>query len=219
MRVYIDSCSEEALSLAERIGIGITTNPSLILREKCTGNLLDLIQHLRRSSISIVFFQIENLDERVLTLLNPEKFVIKVPWIAEKYNLHVLLKEKGFRVCATAVYEISQLVFAINFGVDYVAFYYDRAQQKGINSHERIVQFKHIIKNSNQNTKLIVASLKNTQQVIDAVESGADEIAIPLEVFKEFIKVPKYVEEDVKKFSEDFSKLLSLSLLQNRGTS
>lgn len=219
MRVYIDSCCEEALLLAEKVGIGITTNPSLILREKCTGNVLDLIQHLSRSNISIIFFQIESLDEKILTQLNPRKFVIKVPWIAEKYNLYIPLKEKGFRICATAVYEISQLVFALNFGVDYVAFYYDRAQRRGINSHERIAQFKQIIKNSNQTTRLIVASLKNTEQVIDAVKAGADEIAISLEVFKEFIKVPEYVEEDVKKFSEDFNKLLSLSSLQNRGIS
>lgn len=217
MKVYIDSCSQEALSLAEKMGIGITTNPSIILKENC-GSLPDLIQYLKKLNVSTIFFQIEELDEEILEHLDPRKFVIKIPWIAQKYNFCVPLKKRGFRICATAVYEISQLIFALSFDIDYVAFYYDRAKKRAIDPHERIALLKQVIKNSNEATKLIVASLKTTEQAVDAIMAGGDEIAIPLEVFREFIKVPEYVEQDIKRFSEDFSKLLSLSSSHHRRT-
>ncbi|HOJ88827.1 MAG TPA: transaldolase family protein [Pseudothermotoga sp.] len=211
MKVYIDSCNEEALSLAEGIGIGITTNPSIVLRDRYGDNLLGLIQRLANSRIPTIFFQIENLEEEIMKHLDPKRFIIKIPWVVEKYSLATLLKEKGFRVCATATYEISQLVFALNFDVDYVAFYFDRAERRGIDPRQRLSYFKQVIDNSRENTKLIVASLKTVQQVIEAIDCGADEVAVPFDVFKEFVKVPEYVEQDVRRFSEDFRKILSAS--------
>ncbi|WP_041081618.1 transaldolase family protein [Thermotoga profunda] len=207
MKIYIDGCSEEALLFAQKIGIGITTNPSIILKESFSKDLMNVIRRLTNLNVSTIFFQVENLDEEILEQLDPKKFVIKIPWVVEKYNLCTPLRERGFKVCATAVYEISQLVFALNFGVDYVAFYYDRAKRRGIDPNERIRQFKQIIENS-EDTKLVVASLKSTEQVIDAIISGADEVAIPFDVFNKFALVPEYVEEDVKRFSEDFKRLL-----------
>ncbi|MEJ5229378.1 MAG: transaldolase family protein [Pseudothermotoga sp.] len=209
MKIYVDGCSDEALLFAEEIGIGVTTNPSIIARECTSKTLSEVIDRLSGLNVPSIFFQLEHFDEQLLRRLDPNKFVIKVAWIAEKYNLFTCLRKKGFRVCATAVYEISQLVFALNYDVDYVAFYYDRAMRRGIDSQRRIRQFKEIIANCKQDTKLIVASLKTASQANEAVIAGADEIALPFSVLREFVEVPEYVRKDVEKFSEDYKKLFS----------
>lgn len=207
VKIYIDGCDKQSIDLAEKFEIGITTNPTIIVSECAKRSLFELIGFFSQIKVPEIFLHVEKSYEEIVECLDTKKFVIKLPWVEENYELSVLLKKKGFRVCATAVYELSQLITALTLNVDFVAFYYDRASKKGIDPEKRICEFMEIISKNHSDTRVIVASLKNADQILSAVKIGVSHITIPVDLFKEFVKVPEYVLVDVRKFSEDLKKI------------
>ncbi len=210
MILYIDGCDEEALEMAQKYNVGITTNPSIVLRDRKGYKLLDILKEILKYDIKEVFLQIGE-DEALLEKLKDfpkERIVIKLSWYEKAFKVHDLSKKLGFRTCATAVYEERQLVTAIMKGVDYIAVYYDRMKRKGISPSERISKFKKILERFSPGTKILAASLKSLDQALDALLSGADGITLPKALFKETIDVSSYVMDEIKKFNEDLRAIL-----------
>ena len=209
MILYIDGCDEEALEMAQKYRIGITTNPTIILRDRKGSNLLDVLKEILKYDIKEIFFQIGE-DEKFLEKLRDlpkEKIIIKLSWYEKTFKIHDISKKLGFKTCATAVYEERQLITAIMKGVDYVAIYYDRMKRKGISPSEKISIFRKILNKFSPNIKILAASLKSLDQALDAILSGADAITIPKALFKEMIDISPYVLSEIEKFNEDLETL------------
>jgi len=210
MILYIDGCDEEALKMAQRYGAGITTNPTIVLRDRKGYGLIDTLEEMLRYDIKEIFFQIGE-DETFLEKLKDfpkEKIVIKLPWYKKAFRIHDISKKLGFRTCATAVYEERQLVTAIMKGVDYIAVYYDRMKRKGISPHEKISRFRKILDRFSPGIKILAASLRSLDQALDALHSGADAITLPKALFKEMIDISPYVMNEIEKFNEDLNAII-----------
>lgn len=208
MKLYIDGCNEKAIETAENFNLGITTNPTIILRDRPSESLREVIERLRLAKVPEVFFHLEVFDESVLSLLDPSKFVIKVSWIKGKHELALAFKKAGFRVCATVVYAIQQLVSAASLGIDYVAFYFDRSSRKGFDPSEILSRFISMVSKTNSKLMIIVASLKRVEQIIEAVEIGATHLTVPLELFEQLLREEESTLNDALEFSRDFAKLV-----------
>jgi len=208
--LYIDGCDEEALEMAQKYGVGITTNPTIVLRDRKGYKLMDVLEEMLGYDIKEIFFQIGE-DETFLEKLKDfpkEKIVIKLSWYEKAFRIHDISKKMGFRTCATAVYEERQLVTAIMKGVDYIAVYYDRMKRKGISPYERISRFREILDRFSPDTKILAASLKSLDQALDALHSGADAITLPKALFKEMMDISPYVMNEIEKFNEDLNAII-----------
>lgn len=206
MKFYIDGCSERAILLAEKFGLGITTNPSIVLRDREGEGLKTVIARLRNTNISEIFIHMETFDKHLTDKLD-NRFVVKVPWVAGKYEVAVSFKKAGFRVCATAVYTIEQFLSSVAFGVDYVAFYFDRSKRKGLDPSGLLSRFAALSRNFSTHTTLIVASLKDLDQLIEAIDCGASHFTLPVQLFEKLLRTSKIAAEDAAEFSRDFAKL------------
>ena len=210
MILYIDGCDEETLEMAQKYGVGITTNPTIVLRDRKGYKLMDVLEEMLGYDIKEIFFQIGE-DETFLEKLKDfpkEKIVIKLSWYEKAFRIHDISKKMGFRTCATAVYEERQLVTAIMKGVDYIAVYYDRMKRKGISPYERISRFREILDRFSPDTKILAASLKSLDQALDALHSGADAITLPKALFKEMMDISPYVMNEIEKFNEDLNAII-----------
>jgi len=208
--LYIDGCDEETLEMAQKYGVGITTNPTIVLRDRKGYKLMDVLEEMLGYDIKEIFFQIGE-DETFLEKLKDfpkEKIVIKLSWYEKAFRIHDISKKMGFRTCATAVYEERQLVTAIMKGVDYIAVYYDRMKRKGISPYERISRFREILDRFSPDTKILAASLKSLDQALDALHSGADAITLPKALFKEMMDISPYVMNEIEKFNEDLNAII-----------
>lgn len=208
MKLYIDGCNEKAIEVAESFNLGITTNPTIILRDRPSESLRKVIERLRLAKVPEVFFYLEIFDESVLSLLDPNKFIIKVPWIKGKHELALAFKKAGFHVCATAVYTVQQFVSAASLGIDYVAFYFDRSSKKGFNPSEMLSRFISTLSKTESKLMIIVASLKRIEQIIEAIEIGATHLTVPLELFEQLLREEESALNDAFEFSRDFAKLV-----------
>lgn len=76
-------------------------------------------------------------------------------------------------------------------------------EDKGITSGVDLVRkIVNIFRKYNIKTKVIAASMRNSQQVREVAETGCDIATVPFEVIREMLKHPK-TEEGVKKFYAD----------------
>lgn len=208
MRLYLDNCSDRAIQLAESYGLGLTTNPVIILRDRPGENIRDVLKRLNMSRVREVFFQLETFDNSLLDLLNPERFVIKIPWVRDKYEIALAFKQAGYRVCATAVYSIEQLLLATSIDVDYIAFYYDRCLKKGLIAHQLLARFIELLRKVETRTKIVVASLKSMEQVVEAIECGATILTIPVELFEVLLNAGGLAESDAEQFASAYWQLV-----------
>ncbi|MCS7174873.1 transaldolase family protein [Pseudothermotoga sp.] len=208
MKLYIDGCSETAIKIAEDFNLGITTNPTIILRDRPGETIEEVIERLKLAKVPEIFVHLETFDESILSLIDPNKFVIKLPWIRNKYDLALTFKKAGFRVCATAVYTPQQIVSAVLFGVNYVAFYFDRSSKKGFDPREKLSCFISMINKTEGELTVIVASLKTIEQVIEAINVGATHLTVPVELFERLLQEDEMALNDAFEFSRDFAKLV-----------
>lgn len=212
--IYIDSISLDAVKYLNYGFIkGLTTNPTIIERDKNTEGFIDTVKYLQeipgehfvQGSVKKDVNWFGLLKAKVESgEIDAKKFTIKLPWdplLASKYVL--LLKRIGFKVCATAVYTIQQTYTAIAADVDYVAIYYDRMQKSGINAEERLIDMLQLCEKNKPNLRILGASIKDVESANKLLKLGIHDLTLPLDVLKEYIKV-NFPQNDLERFEDDF---------------
>ena len=212
MKFYIDGCNERAIELAEKFNLGITTNPSIILRDRTAESLEEVIRRLGNANVPQVFIHLEGFERKIVDLLEPSKFVIKLSWIEEKHDLAVRFREAGFRVCATAVYTPQQFLTSAILGVDYTAFYFDRSKRKGFDPRGMLSQLVSLSNRFAGKPAIVVASLKNFEQLREAIDSGANHFTLPVELFEQLLREDEVARNDACEFQKNFEKLVQQTL-------
>lgn len=197
--------------MAEKFGLGITTNPTLVLRDRSGQGLKGIILRLRNANVPEIFFHLEDYELAILNLLDPTKFVIKLSWLRDKYELATQFKRAGFRVCATAVYTPEQFLTAAVLGVDYVAFYFDRSKRKGFDPRDVLSHLMSLSQKFSGGPTLLVASLKELSQLMDAIETGATHFTLPIELFEQLFRDNEATVGDATEFRKDFVRLSQLN--------
>ena len=84
---------------------------------------------------------------------------------------------------ATIVYTLQQAVMAASVGADYVAPYFNRMSENNLNALDEIADMAKIFKMYNKQTKLLVASFRNTNQIMKVLLSGAAAVTVAPEFY------------------------------------
>lgn len=199
----------ECLNLA-----GVTSNPSIV---KKTGQV-DFIKHIKE--IRNIIGPDKSLHVQVVGVTASEMIVdakkiiteidsnvyVKVPTTTEGLKAMKELKKLNINVTATAIYSIFQGLMAINVGADYIAPYFNRMVNMGIDSANVLTNLQKEIDRSGAKTKILAASFKNSQQVTTALFAGADCVTIGADIIEENLDTPA-VEDAVVKFNDDWFSL------------
>ena len=190
MAVLLDSASLDDAAAAAELGFvrGITTNPALMARET-----KEPLAHLERLLAAFptgpICYQptrtsrAEMNDEaRAAASLAPDRVVAKLPATLDAITLASALTGDGIRCALTAVYSPAQALLAHEVGCAWVIPYVDRAAR---HSAGRVVDEQAaILARLQSSTRILAASLKSPQQVVDSILHGAHDITAPLEVLR-----------------------------------
>ena len=160
---------------------GITSNPSIIKKE----GKIDFFNHFKEIRkilgfeksihIQVVAENCEGIIKDAETILEniDNKIYIKIPVTEEGLKAMRLLKSKGVNITATAVYTKIQSLLALETGADFIAPYFNRMENIGINPREVIETTANMINKYNYSTEILTASFRNIGQVVDAFSSGS----------------------------------------------
>ncbi|MCD4763441.1 MAG: fructose-6-phosphate aldolase [Desulfobacterales bacterium] len=211
MKFFIDTANIEEIKEANSMGMadGVTTNPTLIAREK--GNFEDIIKEICKIvdgpiSAEVISLDAEGMLKEARHLASIHKnIVVKIPMTIDGIKATRQLSEEGIKTNVTLIFSPLQALMAAKAGATYVSPFIGRLDDisnEGILLVEQIVE---IFNNYAFDTEVIVASVRNPLHVLDAALMGADIATIPFKVLSKFASHP-LTDKGIKAFLDDWNK-------------
>ena len=135
-----------------------------------------------------------------------KNIIIKVPMTAEGMKACQRLTKQGIKVNVTLCFSANQALLAAKSGAFCVSPFVGRLDDIGEVGMDLIKDIRLIYDNYKFTTKILVASVRNTNHVLEAAKIGADIATIPYSVFEQLFN-HKLTDAGIKKFLEDWEKV------------
>lgn len=212
MKIFIDTANIKEIKEASSLGLidGVTTNPSLMAREKRPANeLLKEICAIIPGPISaeVISLEAEGMVSEARTLSRlAGNIVVKVPLAKEGLKAVRVLSGEGIKTNVTLCFSANQAMLAAKAGADYISPFIGRLDDISQPGMDLIRNIKTVYNNYGFKTQIIVASVRNPVHVLEAALIGADIATIPFAVIEQLIKHP-LTEIGIQRFLEDHKKI------------
>ncbi|MCJ7615349.1 MAG: fructose-6-phosphate aldolase [Desulfobacterales bacterium] len=211
MKFFIDTANIEEIKEASSMGMadGVTTNPSLIAKEK--GNFEDIIKEICKIvdgpiSAEVISLDIEGMLKEARQLAGiHENIVVKVPMTIDGIKATRRLSEEGIKTNVTLIFSPLQALMAAKAGATYVSPFVGRLDDISHDGLLLVEQILEIYNNYAYDTEIIVASVRNPLHVLDAALMGADIATIPFKVLSKFASHP-LTDKGIKAFLDDWNR-------------
>jgi transaldolase len=209
LKIFLDTANVAEIREAVAMGCvdGVTTNPTLIAREK--GKFEDIIREICEIvkgpvSAEVVSTDADGMVEEAKRLAKiHECVVIKIPMIKEGVKALHRLRELGIRTNCTLVFSSNQALIAAKAGATYVSPFIGRLDDAG---HIGMDVIRAIYENYGYDTEVIVASVRHPLHVVESAVAGAHVATIPYAVFEKMFKHP-FTDQGLKAFLADWEKV------------
>ena len=188
---------------------GITSNPTILAKEKA--EFFPLLLEIRsiigekQLHVQVTGSTCEEMlkEAEALTDRLGKDTYIKVPANEEGIKTMKVLKSRGNRVTATAIYMPQQAMLAASVGADYVAPYFNRMNNMNVDSKKAIGDMAWLFEHNQIQTKIVAASFNNTQQVMDALMAGAQAVTASPELYTQMVENPM-IDSAIAGFAADW---------------
>jgi len=196
MEFYVDTANIEEIKKASRMKFldGVTTNPSIIAKEK--QEFKSKIREIAEYIDGKIWCQVtgktaeEMYDQAIEMNTWGRKMVIKLPMTFEGLAAASELVKKNVEVNMTLVYSLAHVVLAAKAGVAYISPYVGRADDHSLDGQRFIRESLTTIQNLKAETKVIGASIRGPQTVVDLANAGVDAITMSYSTFEKMFQSP-----------------------------
>ena len=210
MKIYLDTASVKEIHEAASMGLldGVTTNPSLVVKEgRSFKDILLEICKIVDGPISAEVVSVEAdamvKEGRELAKIH-KNIVVKCPLIPEGLKATKKLASEGIRVNVTLCFSPTQALLAAKAGAWCVSPFIGRLDDVSSSGMELIRQIVTIYRNYDYKTLVLVASVRHPQHVVEAALVGGDICTMPYSVFQQLYKHP-LTDLGLKKFLADWN--------------
>lgn len=200
---------------------GVTTNPSIIVKERM--DFIKVLKGIRRVigvdkmlHVQVISKKAEEIVEEAIYLneVIGGNLYIKVPVIPQGFKAMKVMKQKGLKITATAVFTSQQAVIAAKSGADFVAPYVNRLDNISANGVNVVAEIAKIYAAYSFHTKILAASFKNVQQIHDTCLAGAAGVTVSYDLANILINHP-LTQESVESFIQDWEGFYGKGKLTN----
>ena len=211
LKFFIDTANIEEIKKAKDLGIldGVTTNPTLIAREK--RKFKDLIKEIAQItdtpiSVEVIATDADGMikEARELAKIAPN-FVIKIPMTEDGLKAVKVLSREGIKTNMTLIFSTNQALLAAKAGATYVSPFIGRLDDIGHEGMQLIRDIMQIFNNYGFDTQVIVASIRHPLHVLEAAKIGAHVATIPPDVILRMVKHP-LTDIGLQRFLDDWKK-------------
>ena len=214
MKLYLDTANVKEIQEAARFGVldGVTTNPSLVVKEgRGFHEALVEICNIVNGPISaeVISLEADAMVQEGEALAKIHKnIVVKVPLTAEGLNATTRMASQGIKVNVTLCFSPTQALLAAKAGAWCVSPFIGRLDDISSNGMQLIRQIMTIFKTYDFRTRVLVASVRHPQHVVQAALAGAHICTMPFGVFQQLVKHP-LTDLGVNKFVADWNTKLN----------
>src|SRR5467141_2695685 len=211
MKFFFDTSKVNEIREAASLGLlyGVNTNPSLVAKEgRSFKEVLIEICNIVDGPISaeVVSLDADAMVKEGKDLAKIHKnIVVKVPLIPEGLKACKALASEGIKVNVTLCFSPSQALLAAKAGAWCVSPFIGRLDDISEDGIGLIQDIVTIYRNYHFKTKVLVASVRHPQHVVEAAKIGGDICTMPFAVFKQLVQHP-LTDVGLKKFLADWEK-------------
>ncbi len=212
MELYIDTANLDEIKEAAALGVldGVTTNPSLIAREKGVSyhKRLDEICKIVKGPVSgeVIATDYEGMMKEAGDLTKIAKnIVVKLPTTIDGLKACKALSDKGVKTNLTLIFQPLQAMMVAKAGAFLCSPFIGRIDDIGEDGMLLITNIRKIYSNYGMKTKILAASVRHPLHMVQCALAGADVATVPLSVIKLMLKHP-LTEIGLEKFLADYKK-------------
>ena len=176
---------------------GVTTNPSIISKEK--EDFFALLSKIRSIIGPDKMLHVQTVQKTAEGMVEEAKllkekvggsFYVKIPIGEEGLKATMALKKLGIGVTMTAIFTPAQALMAARAGADFVAPYVNRLDNILGDGAEVVAEIVHQLKLYDLNCRVLAASYKNAEQVHKCASVGCHTVTVTKNVLKTLINHP-----------------------------
>jgi len=213
MRLFLDTANLDYIRRAAKLGVisGLTTNPSLVAKEKCV-NYRDFIQDI--CSIIDVPISVEALSTDAPSIVAEARdiaswshnVVVKIPITDQGIEATSQLSREGIKVNLTLCFSANQALLAALSGAAYVSPFVGRLDDIGEDGMQLIADIVNIYDNYQFPTQVIAASIRHPMHCVSAAKAGAHIATVPYNVLMQMFEHP-LTTSGINRFLQDYAGL------------
>ncbi len=212
MKLFIDSANLAEIREAQSWGVidGVTTNPTLIAKEKTEP--MALVAEICRIvdgpvSLETCAMKADGMvaDARQFSKMH-RNITIKIPMTTEGLKATRILAGEGIKTNVTLVFTPVQAMLAAKAGATFVSPFIGRLDDIGSTGMDIIRDSVQIFRNYGLRTEIIVASIRHPVHVLEAAKAGAHVGTVPFKVIELLTKHP-LTTAGIDRFLEDWQKV------------
>ena len=211
MDLYIDTANLEEIKQAAALGVldGVTTNPSLIAKEKVpyAKRLAEICEVVKGPvSAEVVATDYDGMIKEAGPLRQiAENIVIKLPITVDGLRACKTLADQGVKTNMTLCFQPLQALMVAKAGAYLVSPFIGRLDDVAEDGMDLIHKIRQIYDNYGFPTKILAASVRHPKHMVDCALAGADVSTVPMSVIKQVLSHP-LTDSGLKKFVEDYKK-------------
>ena len=212
MKFFIDTANIAEIKEGLALGMvdGVTTNPSLIAKEK--KSFEDVVKEILKIVKGPVSLEVMSMEAKAMfaegkkLMRLGDNVVIKVPLSTEGLKATKMLAKEGIDVNQTLIFSPLQALMAAKAGARYVSPFVGRLDDIAHDGMDLASQILTIFDNYGYETEVIVASIRHPRHVLDAALMGADIATIPFKVIAQLAQHP-LTDKGIAMFLTDWKKV------------
>lgn len=197
MKLFLDTANLDEIREINDWGVlgGITTNPSLIFKEKPR----DWVAHAKEIcaivdgpvSVETTTASTSELIEegRELASIAPNA-VVKIAMVPYGLGAVKALSGEGIKVNVTLVFSPAQAILAAEAGAYIVSPFLGRLDDISSDGMQLLADICQIYDAQGYETQVLAASLRHPMHVVDAARLGSEIASMPYKVFAQLVKHP-----------------------------
>lgn len=211
MQIFLDTANLDQIREGVALGVldGVTTNPSLIARERRP--FRPLVEEICRLVEGPVSLEVVATDEEGMIKEGKElvkiapNVVVKCPMTKDGLRAVKRLSGEGIKINQTLVFSPAQALLSAKAGATYVSPFIGRLDDVGHVGMDIIRAIMSIYANYGFETQVLTASIRHPIHVVEAAMAGAHIATMPFAVLEQLLKHP-LTDVGLKKFLEDWNK-------------
>ena len=224
MAIFLDTGNVETIRTYLAMGIirGVTTNPTILLRDGVTGGMEGIKKRTLEIAklIAPLPFSVEVTTNDRVGMIEEAKMLAG---LAENINVkitihgpqgetenlevvHELETKHDVRVNVTAMMSAQQCLLAAMAGCSYVSLFGGRVNNMGYNACEEITKLRQLLDDLELKAQIIIGSTREVLNIIEWLGAGAHIVTCTPKLVNGMIVHP-YSKETVQMFLEDAAKV------------
>jgi transaldolase len=213
MKFFLDTANVAEIREGVALGLcdGVTTNPSLLSKEK--GDPRDVVREITKICEGPISAEVVSLDSEGMVREGLEwrkvaaNIVVKIPMTTEGLKAIRILSSQDIPTNCTLIFSPIQALMAAKAGASMVSPFVGRLDDIQIDSGMTVIaQIVEIFENYEIGSEVLVASIRNPSHVLESARLGADIATMPMSVLKTLAKHP-LTDKGIEQFLADWEKV------------